>query len=183
MDTLPIVTFGLRLLVILSSVALALSIAGGVEAGNATTINDLNNGIQLRHIGVILFLVLYILIIFTHGFFWSQKEAIMKYRRKVSLWFSCCFLELGNSQFRRSNLNIATVGYFSCPSISWRTCAVYSALWFRTSYASRDCPGDWGSQPVQQPDGILGHLLVHVCSCRARLGIDLHGLWHHYPSF
>ena len=69
---------------VIATVALALAIAGGVELGSATKQSDVNQGNTLRHVGAILFVVLYGLIILMHGYFYLEFDNIRKHRRNVS---------------------------------------------------------------------------------------------------
>lgn len=66
-------------------VALILSIVGGTKAGQATTQNDFNSGLTFRHVGSILFIVLYGLVVLLFGYFWTQKAKILRYRQMVRI--------------------------------------------------------------------------------------------------
>ncbi|TCD68818.1 hypothetical protein EIP91_009685 [Steccherinum ochraceum] len=79
----PRLGHGLRLLGVLASVALILTVVGGVKLGDAKTQDDVDSGTKYRHIGVILFLMLYIFVVLLHGFFWSLKDKIMMHRRTL----------------------------------------------------------------------------------------------------
>lgn len=85
LDNHPLMSGGTRLMGLVGVVALALTIAGGVTAGNATTESSLNSGTKLRHIGVILFAIVYGFILVVHIFCWSNKNQILRYRRTVSV--------------------------------------------------------------------------------------------------
>ena len=74
----------LHVMGILSTVALILTIVGGTDLGNAKNQNDVNSAVSKRHIGVILFLVLFILITLIHGFLWTRENELMRHRRTVS---------------------------------------------------------------------------------------------------
>ena len=67
----------------MNMVALILSTIGGIKAGNAKTQDEVNQAVVFRHVGVILFLVLYGLVVLMHAWFWTQKGKILKYRRTV----------------------------------------------------------------------------------------------------
>jgi len=84
----PRVYRALHLLGILASVALILTIVGGVDVGNAKTQDDLNTGTKYRHIGVILFLVLFIIVALVHGVLWSLKHKILTHRRVLLVGIS-----------------------------------------------------------------------------------------------
>lgn len=71
---------------LLSSVALLLTIIGGVQIGDNTSGDDvskINSGNNLRHIGVILFAVQFALTVLVTFFMWSKIRLIMKHRRTV----------------------------------------------------------------------------------------------------
>ncbi|THH23225.1 hypothetical protein EUX98_g7955 [Antrodiella citrinella] len=70
-------------------VSVALSTFGGVKAGTAKNQDDLNSGENLRHIGGILYLVLYACLVLIHVWFWTQKRRILKYRRMLLAGISC----------------------------------------------------------------------------------------------
>ncbi|PCH33290.1 hypothetical protein WOLCODRAFT_135031 [Wolfiporia cocos MD-104 SS10] len=79
----PLIARGLRLMGLLGTVALALAVAGGVIEGEATKESSLTSGQNLRHIGVILFVVLLGLIILVHVFCWMNSGRILKHRRTL----------------------------------------------------------------------------------------------------
>ncbi|KZT06263.1 uncharacterized protein LAESUDRAFT_653709 [Laetiporus sulphureus 93-53] len=83
LDDQPLVARALRLMSLLGTVALALAIAGGVTAGQATTESSLTQGTNLRHIGDILFVVLFGLICLMLGYCWMNRERILKFRRRL----------------------------------------------------------------------------------------------------
>ncbi|TCD68821.1 hypothetical protein EIP91_009688 [Steccherinum ochraceum] len=87
-DTIPLVTRGLRLLGLLGTVALALSIAAGSELGSANTQSDVDQATKLRHVGAILFAVLYGLIVLAHGYFYMGFSRIRQHRRNLLLGIS-----------------------------------------------------------------------------------------------
>lgn len=72
---------------VLGHVALALAITGGVKVAENSTkpdqVDSINSGIKLRHIGVILFLVQWLMICATVVHFVSNKFMILKHRRTV----------------------------------------------------------------------------------------------------
>lgn len=75
---------GLHVMGILNSIALILTIVGGIDLGNAKDQSDVDSASKKRHIGVILFLVLFILIALIHGLLWSREKELMRHRRTVS---------------------------------------------------------------------------------------------------
>ncbi|TCD65520.1 hypothetical protein EIP91_002528 [Steccherinum ochraceum] len=74
---------GLHVLGILSSVALILTVVGGINLGDAKTQDDVDSATKYRHIGGILFLVLFVLVTLLHGYFWSLKNQILVHRRTL----------------------------------------------------------------------------------------------------
>lgn len=85
LDKVPLVSRGTRVLGLLSIIALALTVAGGAIVGSAKTEDRVDTGNNLRHIGIILFAVQYVLIVVMHGYFWGHKEQIMRHRRTVCI--------------------------------------------------------------------------------------------------
>ncbi|EMD41591.1 hypothetical protein CERSUDRAFT_110168 [Gelatoporia subvermispora B] len=83
LDQEPLIEKGLKLLGALGSVALILTIIGGVKQGDAKTASAISSGAKFKHIGVILFGVLYGLIFLAHVFCWSNSGRLMKYRRMM----------------------------------------------------------------------------------------------------
>jgi uncharacterized membrane protein YbhN (UPF0104 family) len=83
-------TRGYRLLQILGTIALILSIVGGTDA-TSTNPGDLNKSNTYRHVGSILFIVLYALLIAVHIACWCRASRLLRHRRTVSpapLWLS-----------------------------------------------------------------------------------------------
>ncbi|PSS08894.1 hypothetical protein PHLCEN_2v3384 [Hermanssonia centrifuga] len=78
----------LRVVKIASTVALALAISGGVAAASDTELSKINNGLKMRHIGVIIFAIVLLLITLVHVYYWMNKERIMKHRRNLLLAIS-----------------------------------------------------------------------------------------------
>jgi len=77
-----------HLLGLLASVSVILTVIGGVNISNAKTQDDVNGGTNFRHIGAIIFLVLFITIAFIHGLLWTLKHKIMTHRRVLLLGIS-----------------------------------------------------------------------------------------------
>jgi uncharacterized membrane protein AbrB (regulator of aidB expression) len=75
-------TRGYRLLGLLGIVALALSIVGGSNA-TSTKPSELSQSNTYRHVGSILFVVLYALLIAVHVGCWLYASKLMKHRRTV----------------------------------------------------------------------------------------------------
>ncbi|THH28280.1 hypothetical protein EUX98_g5907 [Antrodiella citrinella] len=77
------VTTSLRLLGLLATIAMILTIVGAINLGEAKTDSDVKSAENYRHIGGILYVVLFILVTLAHGFFWSNKSVIMPHRRTL----------------------------------------------------------------------------------------------------
>ena len=77
-------TRGYRILQILGTVALILSIVGGTDA-TSTNPGDLNKSNTYRHIGSILFVALYALLVAVHIACWHCASRLSRHRRTVSL--------------------------------------------------------------------------------------------------
>lgn len=75
----------LRLLGILSTVALVLTITGGVKIGSNATpngdVSQINSGNNFRHIGVILFAIQFVCTVLVTFFVWAHYHLILRYRR------------------------------------------------------------------------------------------------------
>ena len=74
----------LRILGLVGTVALVLSIIGGTNAGNATSLDDLHTATNLRHIGAILFVVVFGGVAIMTSYAWLNHDRILQYRRRVS---------------------------------------------------------------------------------------------------
>ena len=71
---------------ILSHVALALTIVGGVTIGDnqaQDNVDKINQGNKYRHIGVVLFAVQMGLTVLVTSYMWSNIRSIMMHRRTV----------------------------------------------------------------------------------------------------
>lgn len=88
-DDVQLIHKGLRLMGVLGTVGLVLTISGGTQE----TATDPSKGSSLRHIGVILYGVLYGLIVLVHLYFWSNKSQIMAHRRSVCQVFSILVIQ------------------------------------------------------------------------------------------
>lgn len=78
----------MRLLTLLNGAGLFMAIYGGVKAGEATNSDDLNSGTKFRHIGAILFVLLYVFIILVHIFLWINRSKVLIARRQVGNFIS-----------------------------------------------------------------------------------------------
>ncbi|PCH33292.1 hypothetical protein WOLCODRAFT_135033 [Wolfiporia cocos MD-104 SS10] len=84
-----LVTRALQIMGILGTVALILSIVGGVQESSAKTESALTSAASTRHIGAILFVVLFALIVLLHVLCWANKSRIAPYRRMLLKGISC----------------------------------------------------------------------------------------------
>jgi len=82
LDNHFIMTRGVRLAGLVSTVGLILAIVGGVKAGDASTESDITTGTKLRRIGVVLFLVVYLFDVLFHVVLWSESSRLLMNRRK-----------------------------------------------------------------------------------------------------
>lgn len=74
----------LRLLSIVSIVGIILIIVGGSNTASAgNDISKLNSAANLRHVGSILFVVLFTFLTLVHLYFWANRDMILQHRRKV----------------------------------------------------------------------------------------------------
>ncbi|GJE87824.1 hypothetical protein PsYK624_039070 [Phanerochaete sordida] len=88
---------GMRLLGLLATVALVLTVIGGEKIGQNTTngnTSEINSGNTFRHIGVILFAVQFGLNVLVTFYMWGHIHMIMKHRRTLlkAITFSLPFL-------------------------------------------------------------------------------------------
>ncbi|KZP28440.1 hypothetical protein FIBSPDRAFT_694080, partial [Athelia psychrophila] len=76
------------------TIALALIIYGGTNSTstNASTLSQSNN---FRHIGSILFLALYLLLLAVHAFAWMRFSTLMRNRRTLLKAISCAMPFIG----------------------------------------------------------------------------------------
>lgn len=77
------VKYGLLALELLGTGALLLIVVGGTKAGNAKTQDELNQAATFRHIGIIVFALLYLAVAGLVAYLWAHRQDILKYRRKV----------------------------------------------------------------------------------------------------
>lgn len=55
-----------------------------MAAPNTTNLNKAQHGINIKHVGVILFLIAYLSMLVTTAFLWSNRQRVMRHRRTVS---------------------------------------------------------------------------------------------------
>ncbi|KZP25970.1 hypothetical protein FIBSPDRAFT_661209, partial [Athelia psychrophila] len=80
-----------RLLGLLATIALALSIYGSTE----TSPSEVSNGNTLRRVGAFLFLILYLLLVGVHAYCWMNASLLMKHRRTLLVAISSALPFLG----------------------------------------------------------------------------------------
>ncbi|KAF7984793.1 hypothetical protein HWV62_11792 [Athelia sp. TMB] len=83
-----------RLLGILSTVALGLTIYGGTNS-TSTDPSTLSESNKYRHIGSLLFLALYLLLLGIHAMAWAKSSTLMRNRRTLLKAISCALPFLG----------------------------------------------------------------------------------------
>lgn len=90
----PMATQMWRILGILSTVALGLTVYGGTNSTstNPDTLKESNN---YRHIGSLLFLALYLLLLGVHLLAWMKSSTLMRNRRTLLKAISCALPFLG----------------------------------------------------------------------------------------
>lgn len=84
----PFVSRGLKLLGLIGAGALVLGIIGGSNASNAKAQSDLDDANMLRHIGSLLYVVVYVGSALMTLHYWSHANRILMYRRQVCVQFS-----------------------------------------------------------------------------------------------
>ncbi|THH27552.1 hypothetical protein EUX98_g6636 [Antrodiella citrinella] len=123
----------LRVLALVASVAMILTIIGGVDLVDAKTTDAVNAAEKYRHIGAIVYAALFGLITLMHFWFWIQAGQIMPRRRSMLLGISASipFLFLRTaysvlSSFAPTSLSSATpvatntLSKFSTTTGSWQ---------------------------------------------------------------
>ncbi|KAI0757361.1 hypothetical protein C8Q80DRAFT_1265298 [Daedaleopsis nitida] len=79
----PFVSRGLKLLGVVGAGALVLGVIGGSDASKAKTPTDLDDANMLRHIGSLLYVVLYVGSALMTFYYWSNANRILRYRRQL----------------------------------------------------------------------------------------------------
>ncbi len=74
-----------RVLQLMSTIAIILAIVGGTNISSAKNQSDLSSAATYRHVGAILFVVLYAIIVAITAFCWLNRSQVLKYRRKLLL--------------------------------------------------------------------------------------------------
>jgi len=80
-----------RLLGLLATIALALSVYGSTE----TSPSEVSNGTTLRRVGAFLFFLLYLLLVGVHAYCWMNVGRLMKHRRTLLTAISSALPFLG----------------------------------------------------------------------------------------
>ncbi|KAK7682031.1 hypothetical protein QCA50_014995 [Cerrena zonata] len=92
----PLMEKGLRILGVMAIVGIVLIIVGGTQTASADgDISKLNQAMTLRHAGSIIFVVLFVLLVLVHLFFWANRRTILEHRRKLLIGISCALPFLG----------------------------------------------------------------------------------------
>lgn len=84
MEQNAMVIRALRILGLVGTVGLILTIVGGTDASDATSLSDINDANNLRHIGTILFVVVFVGVVAMTGFCWLNRGSVAVYRYRVS---------------------------------------------------------------------------------------------------
>lgn len=82
-DDSILMTRGVRLMSLVGTVAVILSIVGGVKTGDASTESDISSGLTLRRVGAIMFLIMFVFVVVFQFAIFSMKEMMPAFRRKV----------------------------------------------------------------------------------------------------
>jgi hypothetical protein len=83
-----------RLLGLLATIALVLTIYGGTTSGSSNSA-DLSRGTTLRHVGSILFAILYVLLAAIHVLCWQRVHTLLRHRRTLLTGISLALPFLG----------------------------------------------------------------------------------------
>ncbi|KAI8983410.1 hypothetical protein BD414DRAFT_490821 [Trametes punicea] len=83
LDESQLVSKGLRIAGLACVIGLVLAVIGGSNIGNASTQQGLNIGNTLRHVGAILFAVVYGATVVLTAYCWTNMSAILKYRKRL----------------------------------------------------------------------------------------------------
>lgn len=84
LDRDPLIAKGLKLLPLAGTIALILAIVGGINSGTGSTQSSINQGLTLRHVGDIMFAVIFVLVVLLNGLCWANRGSIA-YNRRVLL--------------------------------------------------------------------------------------------------
>ncbi|EJF58410.1 hypothetical protein BD309DRAFT_606118 [Dichomitus squalens] len=94
LDNTLVMTRGLAVLTLVSTIGLVLTIYGGTKMASASSEDSLNSGSDLRHAGIILFIVVWVGCALVTFYVWRQKDLILRYRRRLlnAITFTLPFL-------------------------------------------------------------------------------------------
>ncbi|RPD58385.1 hypothetical protein L227DRAFT_505377 [Lentinus tigrinus ALCF2SS1-6] len=90
-----ILSRGLRIVGLVGTIGLALAISGGVSAGDATSQSSLDSATTQRHVGVILFIVMYVGTVGMTFICWQSRYLILRYRRQLLIGITATLPFLG----------------------------------------------------------------------------------------
>jgi len=90
----PKMSRSMRFIGLLTIIAMALSIAGGVNQ-NSSKPSNVNTGKTLRRVGAAIFAGVYILLVIVHIASWSYRFVIMRHRQTLLIGISCALPFLG----------------------------------------------------------------------------------------
>ncbi|RDX56258.1 hypothetical protein OH76DRAFT_1477897 [Lentinus brumalis] len=83
LEEIPLVTTGLKLVSVVETIGLALTVSGGVSAGNATPQSSLDSATTQRHDGVVLFALMYVGAVGLTVLCWQRRARILRHRRQL----------------------------------------------------------------------------------------------------
>lgn len=153
------VTLGLRLLGLLASIAMILTIVGAIDVSDAKVQSDLDAAIRYRHIGGVLYLLLFLLVTVAYGFYWSNKDSIALTKRAVSECALSCL-----THFTHRILTVAVRRPLRRTSPTLHPHSLLPALRLRTDRDSTGCCCYQQPVKIQQYHRIMGNLLGYVRS-------------------
>ncbi|KAF7979923.1 hypothetical protein HWV62_40334 [Athelia sp. TMB] len=152
-------TRAFRLLGLLATIALALSIYGSTETSPSTV----SNGSTLRRVGSLLFLALYLLLAALHGYCWANVARLMKHRRTLLVAISAALPFLG------VRVVYSVLSAFSGPlSFSGTAAAAPASTGFLAKFSMLT-----GSWPIYLCMSVLMELVVVVIYTTAGARIPL----------
>ncbi|KAI0823127.1 hypothetical protein BC628DRAFT_1301588, partial [Trametes gibbosa] len=88
LDQSPQLLQGHRIVSLVALIALILAIVGGTSISSAKTENDLDKANTLRHVGSVLFAIVYAAVVLLTFYCWNHKKLIRTYRRKLLMGIS-----------------------------------------------------------------------------------------------
>ncbi|KAI0724187.1 hypothetical protein C8T65DRAFT_691336 [Cerioporus squamosus] len=78
-----LISTGLKLVGLVGTIGLALTVSGGVSTGNATSQSSLNSATTQRHVCVVLFALMYLGGVTLTALCWQRRSLILRHRRQM----------------------------------------------------------------------------------------------------